>query len=182
MKLYSALALIIIAFGFVLAGCSRQNADSVSTPEATTEESKRQANNPAETSDTNGASSEGEIVVYKSPTCGCCTQWESHLSKAGFKVVSKPTDEMTEIRKRYKVPENLQSCHTATINGYVIEGHVPAGDVKKLLEQRPAGIAGLAAPGMPPKSPGMQPEGEKPAGYDVLSFDARGNTKVFASY
>lgn len=181
MKLYLALAFIIVAFGFVLAGCSQQNADTVSTTEATTVESNG-TNNPAETNDKNGGASEGEVVVYKSPTCGCCTEWESHLSKAGFTVVSKPTDEMTEIKKRYKVPANLQSCHRATVNGYVIEGHVPAADVKKLRENRPARIVGLAALGMPPKSPGMQPEGEKPAGYDVLSFDAQGNTNVFTSY
>ncbi len=75
----------------------------------------------------------------------------------------------------------MQSCHTAVIDGYVIEGHVPASDVIKLLKTRPD-IAGLAAPGMPQKSPGMQPEGEKPANYDVFSFDEQGNTKEFASY
>jgi hypothetical protein len=89
---------------------------------------------------------------------------------------------MTQIRKQYNVPDKMQSCHTAIIGGYVIEGHVPADDVKKLLGTRPADVAGLAAPGMPPKSPGMQPEGEKPSGYDVLSFDRQGNSKIFTSY
>lgn len=103
------------------------------------------------------------------------------MSKAGFKVTSKATDNMTEIRKQYAVPEKMQSCHTAVIDGYVIEGHVPAGDVEKLLETRPD-VVGLAAPGMPAKSPGMQPEGEIPANYDVFSFDRQGNMKVFASY
>ena len=103
------------------------------------------------------------------------------MSKAGFKVTSKATDNLTEIRKQYAVPAKMQSCHTAVIDGYVIEGHVPAGDVEKLLETRPD-VVGLAAPGMPAKSPGMQPEGEKPANYDVFSFDRQGNIKVFASY
>ena len=89
---------------------------------------------------------------------------------------------MTEIREKYKITPKLQSCHTGIIDGYVIEGHVPAKDVKKLLEERPEGIVGLTAPGMPQKSPGMQPEGKEPKGYDVLSFDKDGNTKVFTSY
>ena len=76
----------------------------------------------------------------------------------------------------------MESCHTAIVDGYVIEGHVPASDVKKLLKLRPVDIVGLAAPGMPPKSPGMQPEGEKPSNYDVLSFDKQGKSKVFTSY
>ncbi|MCW5958875.1 MAG: DUF411 domain-containing protein [Pyrinomonadaceae bacterium] len=122
------------------------------------------------------------LTVYKSPTCGCCTMWENHLEKAGFTVASKPVENMTEVRKELGVPDKMQSCHTGLIGGYVIEGHVPADDVKRLLKERPEGIAGLAAPGMPAKSPGMQPDGEKPSGYDVLAFDKEGNSKVFSSY
>jgi hypothetical protein len=126
--------------------------------------------------------SAGTITVYKSPTCGCCSMWESHLTRAGFRLASKPTDNRAEIRKQHNVPDKMQSCHTAVVDGFVIEGHVPADDVKKLLNERPANVVGLAAPGMPKKSPGMQPEGEKPADYNVFSFDKEGNTKVFASY
>lgn len=157
MEFYGFRLLILILLGFPLLGCTSMPEKSLTITD------KR------------------EITVYKSPTCGCCTSWESHMSKAGFKVTSKATDNMTEIRKQYDVPEKMQSCHTAVIDGYVIEGHVPAGDVEKLLETRPD-VVGLAAPGMPAKSPGMQPEGEKPANYDVFSFDRQGNINVFASY
>lgn len=164
MKFYIYASIILILLVFTMVGCSRVQ-EKASTTANKTENEKGLA-----------------ITVYKSPTCGCCTAWESHLSKAGFQVTSKTTENMAEIRKQYGVPEKMQSCHTAVIDGYVIEGHVPADDVKKLLETRPVDVAGLAAPGMPPKSPGMQPEGEKPSGYDVLSFDRQGNAKVFASY
>lgn len=171
--IYASTILIFVSLAFV--GCSRLQNQASTLPELeskndTTLAQKEGSNDPDNT-----------ITVYKSPTCGCCKGWESHLSNAGFKVISKPTENMSEVRKEFGVPENMQSCHTALINGYVIEGHVPATDIRKLLETRP-GVAGLAAPGMPPKSPGMQPEGEKPAGYDVLSFDREGNSTVFASY
>jgi len=164
---HSIYALIILAELGFLAGCS-QRESQVSSKPAETEQSEVSKNVKA-------------ITVYKSPTCGCCSLWEEHLRKAGFEVTSKPTDDMAAIRKQFNVPEKMQSCHTAIIEGYVIEGHVPADDVKKLLKERPD-VVGLAAPGMPPKSPGMQPEGEKPADYDVLSFDREGNAKVFTSY
>lgn len=182
MKIYALILLTI--FGFSLAGCAQPGAEKssvspnkVEAPESGTIPPKAE-NDPAQP---NGDSAKA-ITVYKSPTCGCCSKWEEHLTKAGFQVTSKPTENMPEIRKQYGVPEKMESCHTAVIDGYVIEGHVPADDVKKLLQTRPADVLGLAAPGMPPKSPGMQPEGEKPAGYDVLSFDRQGNSKVFASY
>jgi hypothetical protein len=184
MKFYIYALIVLTALGFLLAGCAQPGTDKSSTsrnkaeaPESKTSPQKAETN-PAQPS----GDSAKAITVYKSPTCGCCSKWEEHLTKAGFRVTSKPTDNMAEIRKQYNVPDKMQSCHTAIIDGYVIEGHVPADDVKKLLETRPADVAGLAAPGMPPKSPGMQPEGEKPSGYDVLSFDRQGNSKVFASY
>lgn len=122
-----------------------------------------------------------EVTVYKSPTCGCCGMWEDHLVKNGFKVTPKPVDDMKKIKAEYGVPESLGSCHTAIIDGYVVEGHVPTNDVLKMLKEKPK-IAGLTAPGMPAKSPGMQPEGLEPKGYDVLAFDKEGKTEVFTSY
>ncbi len=122
-----------------------------------------------------------QITVYKSPTCGCCTEWEKHLETAGFQVNSSSQDSMMPIKQQFGVPPGLASCHTAVIDGYVIEGHVPADDIKRLLQERPR-IAGLTAPGMPQHSPGMQPPGEKPRGYDVLAFDSSGATRVFAQY
>lgn len=162
---YLIYALVILStLGLALSGCSRISPKLADT-------------GPADAD----SGSVGAITVYKSPTCGCCSLWEAHLRKAGFEVTSKPTDDMTAIRRQFNVPEKMQSCHTAVIDGYVIEGHVPADDVKKLLRERPD-VVGLAAPGMPLKSPGMQPEGEKPADYDVLSFDREGNAKVFTSF
>ena len=122
------------------------------------------------------------ITVYKSPTCACCTTWEEHLTMEGFKVTSEKRHDMTQIKKNHGVKRNLTSCHTAIIEGYVIEGHVPASDIRKLLAQRPKGVVGLTAPGMPQKSPGMQPHGKEPKGYDVLSFDKNGKTELFTSY
>jgi hypothetical protein len=122
-----------------------------------------------------------EVTVYKSPTCGCCSKWEEHLRKAGFQVTSKVTENMDTARSQLGVPDKMKSCHTAVVDGYVIEGHVPASDIVKLLKDRPE-VVGLAAPGMPQKAPGMQPEGEIPVNFKVLSFDQQGNSKVFTAY
>ncbi len=122
-----------------------------------------------------------EITVYKSPTCGCCTEWEEHLRSEGFSVISHEKNDMNSIKQSLGVQPHLASCHTATIGDYVIEGHVPAADIKRLLSEKPK-VAGLTAPGMPRHSPGMQPPGEKPSGYDVLAFNKKGKTKLFTQY
>ena len=122
-----------------------------------------------------------EITVYKSPTCGCCTAWVDHLKAEGFEVTATNRDDMKSIKQQYGVSDKLASCHTAIIDGYVLEGHVPASDVKRLLKEKPT-IIGLTAPGMPMKSPGMQAEGLPPKGYDVLAFDKQGKTSVFSHY
>ncbi len=123
----------------------------------------------------------GEVVMYKSPTCGCCGNWAEHLRRAGFTVIEKKREDMEAIKAKYGVPGRLASCHTALIDGYVIEGHVPADDIRRLLRDRPA-VAGLTAPGMPMKSPGMQAAGLPPRGYDVLAFDKDGSHRVFSRY
>jgi hypothetical protein len=125
------------------------------------------------------SSKEPEITVYKDPNCGCCTNWVEHLIKHGYRVNSKNTSEMTEIKRGLGVPEDLEACHTAVVSGYVIEGHVPAPDIKRLLKEKPA-VAGLAVPGMPMGSPGM--EGPRIDRYDVLSFDKSGKKTVFAKH
>jgi len=122
-----------------------------------------------------------EITVYKSPTCGCCNDWVTHLEKEGFKVIAHNRDDMDSIKQSFGVKPHLASCHTAIVGDYVIEGHVPAADIKRLLSEN-SKVAGLAAPGMPRHSPGMQPPGEKPNGYDVLAFNKKGGTKVFTQY
>ena len=127
----------------------------------------------------NSAPKEPKITVYKDPSCGCCKSWIAHLIKHGYRVDAKDTPEMAEIKRTLGIPETLTSCHTAVVNGYLIEGHVPAADIAKLLKEKPK-VAGLAVPGMPMGSPGM--EGPRQQHYQVLSFDKNGKTKVFASY
>src|ERR1700720_226470 len=131
------------------------------------------------TSPSDTAAKKPTITVYKDPACGCCKKWIEHLVKHGYRVDAKDTPNMTEIKRTLGVPSGLTACHTAVVNGYLIEGHVPAADIARLLEQKPK-IAGLAVPGMPMGSPGM--EGPRAQHYQVFSFDKAGKTKVFASY
>lgn len=121
-----------------------------------------------------------EVQVFKSPTCGCCGSWVEHMRAAGFAVKVTEVDDTTAARKRLGLPERYGSCHTATVGGYVLEGHVPAADVKRLLASKPKAI-GLAVPGMPPSAPGMDVAGRKDP-YQVLLVDASGQSRVFASY
>lgn len=121
-----------------------------------------------------------EITVYRSPTCSCCEKWMAHMQKHGFTVKDLPSEDMPAVKQKLGVPQALQSCHTALVDGYVVEGHVPAGDVKKLLKAKtPA--AGLAAPGMPVDSPGMEAGGAK-GSFQVIRFDKQGNGKIFNDY
>ena len=121
-----------------------------------------------------------EVVMYKDPNCGCCGKWAEHMREHGFKVKEVATTEMGQVKGEAGVPQALGSCHTAKVGGYVVEGHVPAADVRRMLTEKPA-IAGISAPGMPMGSPGM--EGPYPADrYDVVSFDAQGRTAVYASH
>ena len=121
-----------------------------------------------------------EVVMYKDPNCGCCGKWAEHMRSAGFAVKEVASARMELVKQEAGVPEALGSCHTAKVGGYVVEGHVPAADVRRMLAEKPA-IRGLSAPGMPLGSPGM--EGPYPAErYDVVSFDAKGETEVFASH
>jgi hypothetical protein len=121
-----------------------------------------------------------EITVYRSPTCGCCGKWLDHMKKNGFAVKDIKTEDMAGIKKQFGVPEKLQSCHTAVVGTYVVEGHVPAADVRGLLEKRPD-AAGLAVPGMPSGTPGMEMGGRKDP-FEVVEFDKKGNTRTFHEY
>jgi hypothetical protein len=120
------------------------------------------------------------IVVTKDPTCGCCGGWVDHLRQAGFSADVIETSEINRVKVRLGVPQDLASCHTAEIGGYVIEGHVPADAIKRLLAEKPAG-KGLAVAGMPMGSPGMEMEGMAPETYDVVLFGPSGR-KTFARY
>ena len=121
------------------------------------------------------------VQVFKTPTCGCCKGWVEHLEAAGFHVEVKDLPDLASIKTENGVPAELVSCHTALVDGYVIEGHVPASDIERLLAERPA-VKGLAVPDMPLGSPGMeQPDPSRHQPYDVMSF-GEGGIQVFASH
>lgn len=117
------------------------------------------------------------VLVYKSPTCGCCNGWVEHMEQAGFAVDARDVSDIMTVKRDGGVPVQMSSCHTAIIDGYVVEGHVPADQVKRLLAERPD-VAGIAVPGMPIGSPGM--EGANPKPYQVLTFSHLGEPGVFA--
>ncbi|MEA3246070.1 MAG: DUF411 domain-containing protein [Gemmatimonadota bacterium] len=121
---------------------------------------------------------DAELVVYKSPACECCGKWIAHVRSAGFPVRVVEQTDVTPVKERLHVPASAYSCHTATIGAYVIEGHVPAADIVRLLRDRPS-VAGLAAPGMPARAPGMDLGGPS---YDVLSFGHDGALATFATH
>ena len=125
------------------------------------------------------AGGEPTLVVYKTPTCGCCRNWVGEMEKAGFKVEVHDIDDLSATKHAAGVPDELQACHTARIGGYVVEGHVPAADIRRLLAERPD-IAGIATPGMPMGSPGM--EGGYKDRYDVMTFGGSARSTVFASH
>ncbi|MDQ3170355.1 MAG: DUF411 domain-containing protein [Acidobacteriota bacterium] len=121
------------------------------------------------------------LSVFKTPTCGCCAKWVDHMRQNGFNVHVTDLNDLSAIKTKHGVPPRLQSCHTGLVNGYVVEGHIPAADVKRLIKDKPA-VAGIAVPGMPSGSPGMEVPGITAAAYQVLSFDKAGATKVFATH
>lgn len=120
-----------------------------------------------------------EMVVHLTPACGCCVDWVEHMEEHGFEVEVRQTEDLRSIKIEKGVPPALGSCHTAEVGGYVIEGHIPAEDVIGFLEEAPDAV-GLAVPGMPIGSPGM--EGAFEEEYEVLTFDHRGRTQVFATH
>lgn len=120
------------------------------------------------------------VTVYRDAGCGCCSLWGKHLEQAGMDVTYINSTDLPAIRAKYKVPRTLQSCHTAIVDGYVVEGHVPAADIRRLLATRPK-VLGIAVPGMPLGSPGME-QGSRRDSYAVMSFDAAGKTAIFAEH
>jgi hypothetical protein len=126
------------------------------------------------------AANDGKLIpikVYKDPNCGCCKEWVKHLAANGFKVETLDMPDMSMVKQKYGVNREIEACHTAIVGDYVVEGHVPADLIKKMLKEKPA-IAGIAVPGMPQGSPGME-MGTKER-YNVLTFDRAGRTTVYA--
>jgi len=152
----------VVAAALALAACGREGA---SLPVATAA----------------AAEDPGKLVVYEGPQCGCCGKWGEHMAAAGFDVEVHKTEHLAHIKPVLGVPAQLASCHTAKIGGYFVEGHVPAGAVRKLLAEQPAG-RGLTVAGMPAGSPGMEmPNGQVDA-FEVLLVADDGSTSVYASY
>lgn len=123
------------------------------------------------------------LVVHRDPGCGCCHAWVAHMQQtAQFEASVRDEADMPALKRRLGVPADLGSCHTAEIDGLVIEGHVPAADVQRLLRERPRGVVGLAVPGMPLGSPGMEQTNGTSDAFDVFAFRADGSREVFAHY
>jgi hypothetical protein len=119
-------------------------------------------------------------TVYHSPDCNCCGGWIDHLKAQGFKITDFSVSDIETVKQKYNVPDNLSSCHTAIVNGYVIEGHVPANDIKRLVQEKP-NVVGLSVPQMPVGTPGME-MGNRKDPFSVFSFDGNNSVAVFNKY
>jgi hypothetical protein len=152
---------------FLLFGCS-PSADGRDT-----------AGDKAAGSPTGAANTALAMTVFKDPSCGCCDSWAEIARKAGYKVEVREEPDMRALKQRLGVPQHLTSCHTAQVSGMVIEGHVPLKDVTRLVRERPSGIKGIAVPGMPAGSPGMEMPNGRTEPYQVIAFRQNGSTRVF---
>jgi hypothetical protein len=174
----------LVFFGIVAIGGGAFLALRGPAPETADPASAAWAEAPAPTAAVSTAEVEGGLpvmTVYRSPTCGCCGDWVEHMRAEGFTVEVENVQDLVAVKNRLGVPMPLGSCHTAVVGDYLVEGHVPADDVKRLLAEAPD-AAGLAVPGMPIGSPGMEVEGTPAQPYDVLAFARDGATRVFARY
>ncbi|HBQ61241.1 MAG TPA: hypothetical protein DD671_16895 [Balneolaceae bacterium] len=133
-------------------------------------------------SSSNLLSDKKEVVMYKNQGCQCCTYWGDHMKECDFTVEEVPVPVLMQVKRDNGISQELASCHTAIVDGYVVEGHVPRQEVERLLSERPEGVIGLAVPGMPIGSPGMETPGRTPDNYDVLLVREDGSTSVYASY
>jgi hypothetical protein len=173
-------ALAACAAVAALAACNRPAparnapADAASAPEAGVAAKSAEAAQLAAAQPEQGPL----VTVWKSPTCGCCARWVDHMRAAGFRVEVHDTDALEPVKREHGVPGHLESCHTARVEGFTVEGHVPADVIRRLLRQRPE-IDGIAVPGMPMGSPGM--EGPRKDPYDVIGFSRNGETFVYES-
>jgi len=178
-KSYGFLALALAAIAGLWWSASRGAPSAEPAPPANVEASDVSR----WTTDARAAADVGEAVlmtVYKSPACGCCDGWIEHLRAHGFDVDVEETADMGAVKRRLGVARNLTSCHTGVVAGWVVEGHVPADAIRRFLDgDAPPDAVGLAVPGMPVGSPGMEVEGRPAMRYDVLAFHADGTSEVF---
>lgn len=156
-----------LALGLVLAGCSRSERTTAQPKQTATE--RRSTGAPM------------AMTVYRDPSCGCCKAWAELAEGNGYNVIVRDDPNMAQVKQRLGVPSQLASCHTAVVGEYVIEGHVPLDQVARLLRARPSDIRGIAVPGMPIGSPGMEvPDGTKES-FQVIAFFQNGQTTAFGS-
>jgi hypothetical protein len=155
-----------------VAACTKEEAQS-----ATADASTTAAPASASSATVHSVSSVPSVTVYKDPNCGCCSKWVDYMKANGFNVTAIDTSDVASIKAKHGIGSELQSCHTAIVGDYAIEGHVPAEEIHRMLKEKPT-IAGLAVPGMPTGSPGM--EGAIKEKYDILTFDRAGRTTVYA--
>lgn len=173
---FIALSASAVALSLALTAC-----DGTDVPIAVTAPAALAANAPEESPAPPRNDTVPRMLVTKSPTCGCCGAWIEHMRHAGFQVEVHDTEDVHSVKERVGVPFGKGSCHTAQIGGYFIEGHVPAGDVKRLLAERPD-ARGLAVPGMPAGSPGMEMPDGRVQPYAVELVAKGGSTSVFATH
>ena len=160
----------LLSLSVSLIACSSSDVPSASAPQTNVDTLMEAPSNSASS----------EMVVYKSASCGCCRDWIAYIEKAGFSVKAINHENIDTFKGEHGLTSaSLKSCHTAIIDGYVIEGHVPVSDIERLLAERPA-VVGLSAPDMPMLSPGLG--SETPRNYEVLAFDKNGRTRVYSSY
>ena len=164
---------LVATLPLAAAACSDASAGESSAANAASGEATASAESPASVS----GQELPKVLVYKTPTCGCCNGWIEHLEAAGFTVDARDVRDIMSVKVDAGVPTQMSSCHTALVDGYVVEGHVPAEHVKQMLAEDPD-IAGIAVPGMPVGSPGMEGPNAQP--YEVFSFTRDGQAAVYA--
>ncbi|HEX2201988.1 MAG TPA: DUF411 domain-containing protein [Longimicrobium sp.] len=169
---------LLLAAGLAACGGSGQ-AEAAPNDGARAQAEAAPAQGPAAENVKLAAAGTGPLVtVYKSPSCGCCRKWVEHMEANGFRVEVHDVDDIMPAKREAGVPEHLGSCHTARVEGFAVEGHVPADVIQRLLRERPQ-VAGIAVPGMPMGSPGM--EGPRTDPYDIIAFTKDGKTEVYES-
>ena len=179
MRMTASLLLVFLVVG--VAGCSRA-AGPARQEVTSTEATSAKAVDAMDAADAAAKAADPRlVVVHKNETCGCCHEWVEHLKKNGFHVVVHDVSNLGPVKERVGVPYGMGSCHTAEVGGYFLEGHVPAADIARLLEEHP-NAKGLTVPGMPIGAPGMEIEGQAAQSYDVHLVAPDGSTSVYAHH
>lgn len=168
---------LVPALALTVVGCGSQDARAEGTNDAAALAVAESSAPPV----TFAGAHTGTVHVFKSPTCGCCNGWIEHMREAGFTVEAEDTQSLAQVKRELGIPNDLHSCHTAIVDGFVIEGHVPAETVAAALEDR-GDLTGIAVPGMPIGSPGMEVPGRAADSYDVIGFTENGERRVVARH